>query len=90
MNPLKIDLYRSPATYTAFAGSRFVGYIIAKGKQWEGRPANSWMPHLFTSKEKAKRYLMATLKKVNGKFIDHINPDGLSNKKNNLKLCTRK
>ena len=61
-NPLKIELYRSPGTYTAFCGSRFVGYLIAKGKQWQAKPANPWKDHIFETRNKAERYLLATLK----------------------------
>ena len=62
MHPLLIQAY-SKNKFTVFKNDKFLGWIIGNGKEWEERPSNTWDNHLFESKAKAVRYLLATLKK---------------------------
>ena len=65
MNPLTIENYKTnPLTYLATSKSKFLGWIKATPEGWEVRPSNKWKVCKFEIFEKAKRYLIATLKKT--------------------------
>lgn len=77
MNPLKTEIY-AIGKLTAYRGSTFCGWLIAKGLKWEARPLE-WKPAQFDTINKAKRFLIVASKTLPGVVCGDV-PQRVQNK----------